>query len=75
MALNLLEILDDRAAVRSTIIAGQLPVEGWHASIIDPSVADAVLDRLVHNSHRVRLKGESMRKVEQRPQRTIDQGT
>ena len=72
---DILEIVDDRSQLSSTIIAGQLPVEDWHASIIDPSVADAVLDRLVHNSHRVRLKGESMRKVEQRPQRTIDQGT
>ena len=72
---DILEIVDDRSQLSSTIIAGQLPVEDWHASIIDPSVADAVLDRLVHNSHRIRLKGESMRKVEQRPQRTIDQGT
>ena len=72
---DILEIVDDRSQLSSTIIAGQLPVEDWHASIIDPSVADAVLDRLVHNSHRIRLKGESMRKVEQGPQRTIDQGT
>ena len=72
---DILEIVDDRSQLPSTVIAGQLPVEDWHASIIDPSVADAVLDRLVHNSHRTRLKGESMRNVEQRPQRTIDQGT
>jgi DNA replication protein DnaC len=63
---DILEIIDDRIQLSSTIIASQLPVEDWHASIIDPSVADAVLDRLVHNSHRIHLKGESMRKAEQR---------
>jgi DNA replication protein DnaC len=69
---DILEIIDDRSQLSCTIMASQLPVEDWHASILDPSVADAVLDRLVHNSHRIRLKGESMRKVEQRAQRTID---
>jgi DNA replication protein DnaC len=63
---DILEIIDDRSQLSSTIIASQLPVEDWHASIIDPSVADAVLDRLVHNSHRIHLKGESMRKAEER---------
>ena len=71
---DILEIIDDRSQLSSTIIASQLPVEDWHASN-HRSVADAVLDRLVHNSHRIRLKGESMRKVEQRPQLTIGQGT
>jgi DNA replication protein DnaC len=56
---DILEIIDDRSQLSSTIIADQLQVEDWHASIIDPSVADAVLGRLVHNSHRIRLKGES----------------
>jgi DNA replication protein DnaC len=72
---DILEIIDDRSQLSCTIMASQLPVEDWHASILDPSVADAVLDRLVHNSHRIRLRGESMRKVEQRAQRTTDQGT
>jgi DNA replication protein DnaC len=63
---DIMEIIDDRSQLSSTIIASQLPVEDWHASIIDPSVADAVLDRLVHNSHRIHLKGESMRKAEER---------
>jgi DNA replication protein DnaC len=63
---DILEIIDDRSQLSSTIIASQLPVEDWHASIIDPTVADAVLSRLVHNSHRIPLKRESMRKAEQR---------
>ena len=72
---DILEIVDDLSQLSSTVIASQLPVEDWDASIIDPYVADVVLDRLVHNSHRTRLKGESMRKVEHQPQRTIGQGT
>ena len=60
---DILEIIDDRTQTCSTIVASQLPVEDWHGAIIDPSVADAILDRLVHNAHRIALKGESMRKV------------
>jgi DNA replication protein DnaC len=59
---NLLEILDDRYDRRSTLITSQLPVEQWHAYLGDRTVADAILDRLVHNAHRVVLKGDSMRK-------------
>jgi DNA replication protein DnaC len=59
---NLLEILDDRYDRRSTLITSQLPVEQWHAYLGDRTVADAILDRLVHNAHRLVLKGESMRK-------------
>lgn len=62
-ARDLLEIVDDRYNLRSTIVASQLPVEDWHATIADPSVADAILDRLVHNAHKIALKGESMRKL------------
>jgi DNA replication protein DnaC len=54
---DILEIIDDRSQLSSTIIAGQLPVEDWHASIIDPSVADAILDRLVHNSQSTPERG------------------
>lgn len=59
---DLLEIIDDRYDKQSTLIASQLPVEQWHAYLGDPTLADAILDRLVHNSHRLNLTGESMRK-------------
>ncbi len=62
-ARELLEVIDDRCTTRSTLVASQLPVEDWHATITGPSIADAVLDRLVHNAHKLRLKGESMRKI------------
>jgi len=58
----LLEILDDRYDRKSTLITSQLPVEQWHTYLEDPTVADAILDRLIHNSYRLALKGESMRK-------------
>ena len=61
-AQDLLEILDDRYGQRSTIITSQLPVDDWHASISDPILADAILDRLVHNAHKLDLSGESIRK-------------
>lgn len=62
---DLLEILDDRVNTGSTLIASQLPVEAWHAYLGEPTLADAILDRLVHQSHRIELKvpGESMRKL------------
>ena len=59
---DLLEILDDRDAKKSTLITSQLPVEQWHAYLGDPTLSDAILDRLVRNSHRLSLPGESMRK-------------
>jgi DNA replication protein DnaC len=59
---DLLEILDDRYDKKSTLITSQLPVDQWHAFIAEPTLADAILDRLVHNSHRLALKGDSMRK-------------
>lgn len=59
---DLLEILDDRYDKKSTLITSQLPVEQWHAYLGDPTLADAILDRLVHNSYRLNLTGESMRK-------------
>jgi DNA replication protein DnaC len=60
---DLLEIIDDRQGRGSTIVTSQLPVEHWHEAIANPTVADAILDRLVHNAHRLILKGESMRKA------------
>jgi len=62
-ARDLLEVIDDRCQTSSTIVATQLPIDQWHGTIADPSVADAILDRLVHNSHKLILKGESMRKT------------
>lgn len=59
---DLLEILDDRYDRRSTLITSQIPVEQWHAYLQDPTIADAILDRLIHNSYRLALRGESMRK-------------
>lgn len=59
---DFLEILDDRYDTRSTLVASQLPVDQWHALMPDPTVADAALDRLVHNAHRIALTGESARK-------------
>jgi len=59
---DLLEVIDDRVGRRSTLIATQIPVAEWHHLLPDPTVADAVLDRLVHNAVRLELKGGSMRK-------------
>ena len=60
-ATDLLEVIEDRHGLKSTIICSQLPVEQWHSMISNGTVADALLDRLIHNSHRIPLKGESMR--------------
>ena len=59
---DLLDILDDRHATRSTVVTSQLPVKQWHDIIGEPTLADAILDRLVHNAYTLNLKGESMRK-------------
>jgi len=59
---DLLEILEDRYNVRSTIVTSQLPVSNWHEAIGDPTLDDVILDRLVHNAYLINLKGESMRK-------------
>ena len=58
---DLLEVLEDRHGVRSTVVTSQLPVDKWHDVVGDPTVADAILDRLVHNAYKLDLKGESMR--------------
>lgn len=59
---DLLEVLEDRHGARSTVATSQLPIEEWHALIGDPTLADAILDRLVHNAYKINLIGESMRK-------------
>ena len=62
---DLLEILEDRYQRHSTIVTSQFPVEHWHEFINDPTLADAILDRLVHQAYRLALKGDSMRKHKQ----------
>lgn len=64
-ATDLLEVIEDRHGLSSILICSQLPVEQWHSIISNGTVADALLDRLIHNSHRVELAGESMRKQKQ----------
>ncbi len=59
---DLLELLEDRHDCRATIVTSQLPVEHWHEAIGEPTLADAILDRLVHNAYKIVLKGDSMRK-------------
>jgi DNA replication protein DnaC len=63
-AADLLEIVEDRAGLRSTILTSQLPIANWHEAIGDATIADAVMDRLLERTHRVELTGESMRKPE-----------
>ena len=57
-----MELIEDRHGLRSTLIASQLPVEYWHDYLGEPTLADAILDRLLHGAHRLPLTGESMRK-------------
>ena len=61
---GLLEGRDDRYGKYSTVVVSQLPTEEWYGSLEDNTLADAILDRLMHNAHRLQLKGESMRKRE-----------
>jgi DNA replication protein DnaC len=59
---DLLEIVEDRHECRATLVTSQLPVEHWHEALGDPTLADAILDRLIHNAYKLTLQGESMRK-------------
>jgi len=61
------EICEDRYQVRSTILTSQLPVSRWHEQIGDPTLADGILDRPVHNAHRIEMRGDSMRKNQGKP--------
>jgi DNA replication protein DnaC len=61
---DLLEILDDRYGRSSTLVATQVPIAEWHSRFPDPTIGDAILDRLVHNAHRLALRGESRRKTD-----------
>jgi len=71
-ARDLLEILDDRYGRTATLVSTQVPIADWHLRIPDPTLSDAVLDRLIHNAHRIELQGESMRKVHSLLQETAD---
>ena len=62
---DVLELMEDRHGARSTLVTSQLPVSQWHEAIGDPTLADAILDRLIHHSHRLALKGKSMRALDQ----------
>ena len=61
---DLLEVIDDRVGARATLITSQLPIEHWHAYLNDPTLADAILDRVLHTAHKIALIGESLRKQE-----------
>jgi len=63
-AQDLLEIVDDRYGRRSTLVATQVPVAEWHVRFPDPTIGDAILDRLIHNAYRLNLEGESRRKID-----------
>ena len=60
---DVLELMEDRYGNRSTLITSQVPIQQWHDAIGDPTLADAILDQLLHNAHRLPLKGESMRRL------------
>jgi DNA replication protein DnaC len=63
LQLDLMELIEDRHGKNATIISSQLPVDKWHEAIGDATIADSILDRLVHSSYRIELKGESLRKI------------
>jgi DNA replication protein DnaC len=69
-AADLLEVIEDRHGLRSTIVTSQLPVAHWHEALGDPTIADAILDRLVHSAYRIELRGDSLRRPE-----TVAKGT
>jgi DNA replication protein DnaC len=69
---ELLEIIDDRIGSGSILITSQLPVDNWHEYIGEPTIADAILDRLVHRAHRIELRGDNMRKIHD--EKVIDAG-
>jgi DNA replication protein DnaC len=64
---DLIEVIEDRSERASTLIASQVPIKGWHAGIGDPNQADTICDRLLHNAHRIDLKGPTRRKTKAAP--------
>jgi DNA replication protein DnaC len=71
-AADLLEVIEDRYQVRSTVVTSQLPVSEWHDALGEPTIADAILDRLVHNAHRIELHGDSLRRLQESDHRLTD---
>lgn len=69
---DLIEVVEDRSERASTLIASQVPIKGWHAGIGDPNQADAICDRLLHNAHRIELKGPTIRRTKAAPKITGD---
>ena len=59
----LLEILEDRHGIKSTIVKSRLPVSSWHDVTVDPTISDAICHRIIHNSHRIELNGPSAREI------------
>ena len=74
-AADLLEVIEDRAGLRSTIVTSQLPVALWHEGLGEPTVADAICDRLLAGAHRIELRGASLRRTETRAERPAITGT
>lgn len=60
---DLLEVIDDRVPSSSVLITSQMPIESWHEYLSEPTVADAILDRIIHSAHKIAVSGESMRRV------------
>lgn len=73
--LDLLEFFEERYQRKSTIITAQLPISGWHDMIGEPTIADAILDRIIHNAHRIKLKGDSMRRKDPSASLTFAENT
>ena len=71
-AQDLLEVVDDRHGARSLLITSQLPIEHWHDTLGDPTLADAILDRVCHSAHKLLLTGESMRKTTTKTDKNVD---
>jgi DNA replication protein DnaC len=69
---DLMEVIEDRSERASTLIASQLPAQDWHTGIGDPNQADAICDRLLHNAHRIDLKGPSMRRTKAAPKASTE---
>ena len=71
---DLLEIVEDRYDAGSLIITSQVPIDRWYEIVGDPTLADAILDRIIHNAHRIELKGDSLRKPPRRPDEAAPRG-
>jgi DNA replication protein DnaC len=73
-AADLLEVIEDRVELRSTIVTSQLPVAMWHEALGEPTIADGILDRLLENVHRIELRGESLRRGKSGPENDASSG-